>query len=53
MKAFLRTLWFVLPVLLMLACVYLGFCLPVQLRMNADDVVEPRYSGTLSYRASR
>jgi hypothetical protein len=53
MKALLRALWFVPPVPVMLPCVCLGFYLPVQLRMNTDDVVEPRYSGTLSYSASR
>jgi len=34
MKTFFQVLWFVLPILVMLACVYLGIYLVVDLRMN-------------------
>jgi len=34
MKAFFRALWFVLPILVMMVCVALGFYLLVELRMH-------------------
>lgn len=34
MKSFFQVLWFVLPILVMLACVFVGFYMLVELRIS-------------------